>query len=194
MHLTASTSTRKVFLMPCLKCGASNPTFHLTQVLDGVKKTRDYCESCFDLGAISEEMGVEAKACAQSQNKAESNSRIQQAKNAFRVKLEEICESDPRFSFEAHEFILKSLQKALTSNGRPRRCGEHINASQVVNSVCTRARKEWGSDAPTQLKRLGIESSSDVGEIIFLLVKNQCLGKDPEDKQSDFDGLPFLEE
>jgi uncharacterized repeat protein (TIGR04138 family) len=180
----------------CVKCGAKNPTIHITQSFDGIADRRDYCEACFDPVELKAELKEAARAGNEPQFKAAFDAQVQKIENALGPKLEELCEFDPRFSREAYEFVLKSLFYALMKDAilpQHSRChSRHATARELIDAGQIYARETWGTSAKAQLKRWGIETSSDVGDVVFLLVENGFLGRRPDDNRSDFDHLPFL--
>ena len=158
-------------MSPCSKCGAANATVHLTQIFNGISTKSDYCEACFD--QISPGVSQQAK--------------------ARRAKMDELLHNGGRFTREAFGFVLKSLTYALKLTGS-RKMPHHISARELIEAAEPYAKETWGSSAKAELKSWGIETASDVGEIVFLLVENGILGKREEDRREDFDGLPFLED
>ena len=65
----------------------------------------------------------------------------------------------------------------------------HISGSQLCEGLRELAQNRWGLMARQVLKRWNITSTSDFGEIVFLLVNNGWMQKQPQDSIEDFDSV-----
>jgi len=114
-------------------------------------------------------------------------------KKAFSAKFEELCAGEPRFSVEACEFILMAVSHAARKDTTfQRKCGLNLTARELVKTCEEYARDTFGPSAKGTLKSWGLETSSDIGHLVFLLVENRILGKREDERRKDFDQLPFL--
>jgi len=166
--------------MTCCKCGAPNATIHLTQVVSGESETRDYCEKCAP-NLIKESL--------KKLKRPAMEGGVQ-----FQARIEKIQSSDPRFTRKAYEFVLKSLNHALEKEtAKAGASPPHRTARQLIEACESLAKRSYGKEARAQLKAWGIQTSGDIGDIVFHLVENGFLGKKPEETRADFDGVPFLE-
>jgi uncharacterized repeat protein (TIGR04138 family) len=193
--LTAPLQERKVLLaMTCSKCGASNPVVHLSGTIDGVSDKRAYCKACFALSEFTDETVMERIGLYESQQvKAELEKNLQQLTTVFGPKLDELAERDHRFPREAYDFIFQSLKYAMIMDASPPPSrSRHVTARQLVEACESFANETYGASAKSQLKSWGIETSSNVGDLVFLLVENGLFGKREDDQRSDFNHLPFL--
>jgi len=88
---------------------------------------------------------------------------------------------------------LKSLNCAIARKAAEgHTLQRHISAQQLIEGCRVHADEAYGESAKVELEKLGIRTGSDVGTIIFLLIGAGVLGKRPEEKREDFDGLHFL--
>jgi uncharacterized repeat protein (TIGR04138 family) len=180
--------------MTCFKCGASNPVVHFTGMSDGVQERRAYCKTCFAQSEFADEsVAARIEAFESKHRKAELDRNLEQLKRVIGPKLEELVEKEHRFPLEAYYFIFQSLKYALAKDASlPKQCPRHVAARQLVEASEAYAKETYGESAKARLKSWSIETSSDVGDVVFLLVENGFMGKQPDDKQEDFTGLPFL--
>jgi uncharacterized repeat protein (TIGR04138 family) len=184
--------------MTCAKCGALNPTVHLTRIVDGNATQSHYCESCFDLTQFKAGMTLSAKvrATPQSQadfqSKAQPRPRVPPMHSSFKALLDELCSKEPRFALEAYHFVLMGLSRAVKKAAIPSQVHpRHVTARQLVEGCDLHLKEAYGPSAAEQLKTWGIGASADIGDIVFLLVEYGGLGKRPEDKREHFNNLPF---
>lgn len=63
----------------------------------------------------------------------------------------------------------------------------HISGRQLCEAMKDLAIERWGLLAGTVLAHWGIHSTKDFGRIVFALVENQILSKQPQDSIDDFD-------
>jgi uncharacterized repeat protein (TIGR04138 family) len=167
--------------MTCCKCGAPDATIHLTQIVNGESETRDYCEKCAP-NLIQESL-------------KKLKRPAMEGGAQFQARYEKIHSGDPRFARKAYEFVLKSLSHALEEETAKRQgFPPHRTARQLIEACESLAKRSYGKEAGAQLKAWGVQTSGDIGDIVFHLVENGFLGKKPEETRADFDGLPFLEE
>ena len=65
----------------------------------------------------------------------------------------------------------------------------HITGQQLCMVIRDIARERWGLMASGVLGRWGIRSTQDIGAIIFALVENDWLQKQPTDSIEDFNDV-----
>ena len=103
----------------------------------------------------------------------------------FWEKVHAICEQDPRFRREAYEFVMHALEHTTARVVGPRR---HVSGQELLAGIVDLARLEFGDLAWTVFREWGITKSEDFGEIVFALVGDGLLGRQPEDSLEDFVG------
>lgn len=97
---------------------------------------------------------------------------------------------NPQYTESAYFFVLAALQRELDSHERPR----HVAGPELADSVRDLALDSFGLMARTVLEHWGIHSTSDLGNIVFLLVESGVLIKEDADSPDDFEGLYSFEE
>jgi len=100
---------------------------------------------------------------------------------------------NPQFPSEAYAFVLNSLNYSLKMDAtKVRNLTHNSMASQLIDACESFAKQTHGKDAKAQLKKWGIQTSGDIGDIVFDLIESGTLRKTTEEKREDFDHLPFL--
>lgn len=88
-----------------------------------------------------------------------------------------------RYTIDAYKFVDNAIKNALNNLENKR----HLSAYEVLISCRDLAIKEYSFLAEEVLRSWGIESSKDIGEIVFQMIKKNILSASAEDKQSDFE-------
>ncbi|HEX5273326.1 MAG TPA: Minf_1886 family protein [Gemmataceae bacterium] len=112
----------------------------------------------------------------------------------YHPKIAEIVRRDPRYAYEAYEFVFAALahtQKALgrVPHGEAAEEAEssnHVSGPELLRGARDFALREFGLMARTVFRRWGINRTDDVGEIIFNLIDANLMSKTPEDCRRDF--------
>lgn len=103
-------------------------------------------------------------------------------------KLEQLAESSGRYRLAAFLFVLRCLEQCRRSLGRV----GHVSGRELVESAREVALSEFGPMAKSVLNEWGIETTEDIGRIVFLMVEEKVLSKTEEDSLDDFrDGFDF---
>ncbi|MBI3410385.1 MAG: hypothetical protein HY040_18765 [Planctomycetes bacterium] len=133
---------------------------------------------------------------------------------SFNAKLAEVVARDPRFAYEAYEFIYQALDHTLKMLGREkiardnighdnvareRAAGDaeggeagHVAGRELLDGIRSLALKEFGLMAATVFRQWGLRGTGDFGTIIFNLIGAGLLSKTDEDNLEDFrDGFDF---
>lgn len=79
------------------------------------------------------------------------------------------------------------VAQALRAAGGPERFNRHVTGQQLCWAVRDVALKRWGLMAKAVLARWNIHRTEDIGAIVFALVENDWLQKQPTDQIEDFD-------
>ncbi len=115
-------------------------------------------------------------------------------------KILELCREDPRFAYEAYEFVCDAVTYTQDRLGRAaaKRDEEsedrHVSGAELLNGTCELAVREFGLMAPVVFKQWGVKTTDHVGEIVFKLIKVQRLSKSDRDDVNDFSDLFNLHE
>jgi uncharacterized repeat protein (TIGR04138 family) len=81
------------------------------------------------------------------------------------------------------------IAKAVQQLGGPERMNRHVTGQQLCEVIRDIARERWGLMARGVLSRWGITRTEDLGQIVFALVNNGWLQKQPTDSIEDFDDV-----
>jgi uncharacterized repeat protein (TIGR04138 family) len=92
---------------------------------------------------------------------------------------------DPRYDERAYAFVLAALEEVVTRLPRRR----HVSGEELVDGCRELALRMWGPLAKTVLQHWSIQTTRDIGEIVFNLLDVGILSKDETDCREDFDDL-----
>src|SRR5438105_13170774 len=109
--------------------------------------------------------------------------------------VDAIRERDPRYRPQAYGFVFNALWVALQAMPPERRADpvrRHLTCQELLDAVIALGRSEFGSLATTVFREWGVESSGDVGAIVFQLIDQEELTARPEDSPESFLSGPDL--
>ena len=110
-------------------------------------------------------------------------------------KLDELIQRDPRYPFEAYEFLFAALthtQNMLERTPPSDRIADqeyHVSGRELLEGVRDLALREFGLMARTVFRMWGINRTDDFGELVFNLVEAGLMSKTSEDQRKDFQGV-----
>jgi uncharacterized repeat protein (TIGR04138 family) len=124
-------------------------------------------------------------------------------KSDFSDCLDALVAADPRYEKEAYLFVKEALdftlkQRQPGAQKTPRRNSgagktaakeepeRHVSGQQLVAGARDLALAEWGPMAITVLSHWGIQSTADIGAIVFNLIDARIFGKNEQDSRADF--------
>jgi uncharacterized repeat protein (TIGR04138 family) len=109
------------------------------------------------------------------------------AKINFAEVVQQICESDLRFSSDAYHFVQEGLNHTLKSLKRGgQHAHRHVSGQELLHGLREFALKEYGPMSKAVLNEWGIKTTDDIGQIVFNLVNAGVLGKNDTDSPGDF--------
>jgi uncharacterized repeat protein (TIGR04138 family) len=116
--------------------------------------------------------------------------------------LMELARRDPRYCYEAYEFLFESLAHTQERLGRmpPESTEEmpgpeyHVSGTELVEGFLDLAKLRFGRLARVVLHMWGIDNTGAVGDIVFNLIEAGLLSKNDDDKKEDFCDLFDLDE
>ncbi|MBL8793006.1 MAG: hypothetical protein JNM56_03815 [Planctomycetia bacterium] len=116
--------------------------------------------------------------------------------------LAEIVKRDPRYSYEAYQFVQEALeftQRRLGRQRRPDKTDEvhpenHVRGWELLDGIRELALREFGLMARTVFRMWGIQKTDDFGEIVFNLVESNLMSKTDDDDRKDFQNVYDLDE
>ena len=106
--------------------------------------------------------------------------------------IELIIIEDGRYPPEAVQFVREGLHHTMEKHcpeGGQSGQRRHVTGAQLCQGLRELALKRWGMLAPTVLKRWNITKTRDFGEIVFLLINNGWMQKEPTDNIEDFESV-----
>jgi uncharacterized repeat protein (TIGR04138 family) len=102
--------------------------------------------------------------------------------------IEEIFAENGRYPLDAVQFVREGLNHSVKKfhpeeePDAPR----HISGEQLCKGLLELAWDRWGLMAKSVLNRWNLNTTRDFGEIVFLLVENGWMQKEPNDSIEDF--------
>ena len=103
--------------------------------------------------------------------------------NDFNARIKQLLQQDSRYAEDAYRFISDAVTFTVNRLDEHR----HVNAGELIAGIRDFAEYEYGVLARSVLESWGINSASDVGELVYHLISVQILSASPGDQRSDFD-------
>ncbi len=105
----------------------------------------------------------------------------------------EIVRNDPRYAYEAYEFMFEALAHTQRTLGKIAEEREyesspqhHVSGPELLHGACELAREEFGLLAKVVFRQWGLLRTDDIGEIVFNLIESELLCQTETDHRSDF--------
>lgn len=117
--------------------------------------------------------------------------------------LAKLLREDPRYKLEAYHFIREALNYAQEELGMvapPEYDSEqgvyepHLTGQELCEAVRVYALEQFGFLAKIVLNSWGVNSTSDIGEIVYNLIRIGQMKKSKKDRREDFDDIYDFEE
>jgi len=101
--------------------------------------------------------------------------------------LNKIVEHDPRYHRDAYTFLKEALEftQKVVSRANKNQV-RHINGQELLEGIKEYALASFGPMTPTVFAEWGIQSCEDFGNMVFLMVENNLLRKQDQDRPEDF--------
>jgi uncharacterized repeat protein (TIGR04138 family) len=121
----------------------------------------------------------------------------------FHPDFAEIVRKDPRYAYEAYEFVFDALDhtqkmlKRVPPKDAERSEGDtryHVSGPELVEGIRDLALREYGLMARTVFHRWGIQRTGDFGEIVFNLIEAGLMSKTDQDTREDFRDIYDLDQ
>jgi uncharacterized repeat protein (TIGR04138 family) len=116
-------------------------------------------------------------------------------------RLFEVTQRDPRYAYEAYEFLFEALQhtqrgldRAPGATDDPSDARHHVTAQELLRGICSLALLNFGMMARAVLAQWGVRRTDDFGEIVRNLVQADLLKKTEDDRLEDFQNAFDLDE
>ena len=120
----------------------------------------------------------------------------------YQARLADLVQRDPRYTYEAYEFLFAALthtQKRLGRVAAGSESGEtapqsHVSGRELVEGIRDLAVREFGLMARVVFKLWGINRTGDFGELVFNLVEAGLMNKTDQDCRTDFENVFDLDQ
>jgi len=122
--------------------------------------------------------------------------------STYLPRLADLVRRDPRYTYEAYEFVFAALthtQRLLGRESRAEETGEpdpehHVSGRELVEGIRELALREFGLMARIVFRMWGINRTADFGEIVFNLVEEKLMSKTAQDTRQDFHDIYDLDQ
>ncbi len=114
--------------------------------------------------------------------------------------IDEIAREDGRYNVNALAFVhdglgitikkIRDAQEVDPDYSEPR----HISGQELSMGLANLASERWGRLAKMVLNSWGIKTSRDMGEIVYLMIKNEWMTAQENDTIEDFNEVFDFEE
>ena len=110
-------------------------------------------------------------------------------------KILDLTRDDPRYAYEAYEFLCDAVGFTQEVLGRvPEEEDDpdtdyHVSGEELTRGACELAVREFGMMAPVVFAQWGIRVTDDVGHIVFNLIRAERLSRSDRDDPEDFHDL-----
>ena len=109
-------------------------------------------------------------------------------------RIVEVVRHDPRYMYEAYEFVLDALNFTQKTLGRSPLAESvtdpgpehHVSGRELLAGAVELARREFGLLARLVFRQWGIHRTDDIGELVFNLIDSHLLSKTDSDTRADF--------
>lgn len=107
--------------------------------------------------------------------------------------IEQLLQDDPRYKFEAYQFVRDALSFAQESlgMGEAREEGKesHLTGQELCESIRQYAQEQYGFLAKVVLNSWGVYSTSDFGDIVYNMINIGLMKKSKSDRREHFDDV-----
>jgi uncharacterized repeat protein (TIGR04138 family) len=105
-------------------------------------------------------------------------------------KILELTRGDPRYAYEAYEFVCEAVGFTQDRLGRTDiEAGadeNHVSGEELLRGACAMAVRDFGMMAAVVFRRWGVRTTDDLGAIVFKLIEAGRLSRSDEDDPDDF--------
>ena len=110
-------------------------------------------------------------------------------------KIQDVIREDPRYPFEAYEFVCEAVTFTQERLGRvpdeedDPEADYHVTGEELLRGACELAVEEFGMMAPVVFRQWGVRATDDVGNLVFNLIRAERLSRSDRDDPDDFHDL-----
>ncbi len=103
-------------------------------------------------------------------------------KNELQKIIESIVCEEKRYGKDAYKFVSAAVNYTVAE----KKTYGHVSARELLTGVSEFALKEYSIFYEDIFKSWGVNTAGDIGNIVFLLIKQKALGASPNDSIEDF--------
>lgn len=105
--------------------------------------------------------------------------------------IEEILLANGHYPPEAFAFVQRGLAFTVQRLGRQDKPEgqRHVTGQELCEGLRDLAIREWGCLARLVLNSMNVRKTEDFGRMVFYLIDNKLMQKQPEDSIEDFAGV-----
>ncbi len=112
--------------------------------------------------------------------------------------IEKIAADDGRFNpkalFFVHDGLGKVIEEFKEADQQTEDSPHHISGQNLARGLAKLAARRWGRLARVVLTHWGVKKTRDLGEIVYLMIKNEWMTAQETDTVEDFDNVYDFEE
>ncbi|MDR0993387.1 MAG: hypothetical protein LBN38_02315 [Verrucomicrobiota bacterium] len=109
--------------------------------------------------------------------------------NDFNKTIARLCTVNRRYAPEAYHLLHLGLLRTLKNITEQGDGLRHVTGAELSEGFRDVALEHFGPLAFTVLKRWGIHTTRDLGEMVYILIAARLFGKTDDDKIEDFDDV-----
>lgn len=108
------------------------------------------------------------------------------------ARILEAVKDDPRYAYEAYEFVCDAVTFTQDRLGRKpapqdhEDANHHVAGGELLRGCCDLAVRDFGMMAPVVFQQWGVRETDDIGNIVFNLIRLERLSRSDRDDPDDF--------
>ena len=103
--------------------------------------------------------------------------------------LESIASEDGRYDAMALKFVYEGLGVTIERIRSDQLEKRHISGGELSKGLADLAMERWGRLSRLVLNRWGVHTTRDLGEIVYLMIANNWMTAQQDDKIDDFEDI-----
>lgn len=111
----------------------------------------------------------------------------------FEDAVDAIMEKHPEYAPDAYGFMRSALESASRRFGKTS-AAPHLSAEELYLGFCAYALEEYGPLAKAVMEHWNVQSSADVGAIVYNLIEVGVFARQESDTQAQFEHLRPMSE
>ena len=106
-----------------------------------------------------------------------------------------ILSEDPRYDIQAYDFVNEALTRTIEKIKKGRPPGQrHLTGAELLTGILEFAVAQYGDLAAEVMEYWNLNRGSDVGNVVYNMIRHGIMSASPEDKQEDFDCVGSIPE